>query len=309
MYRTVRTDIWQDPWFIELQPTAKCLFIYLFTNPRQTSCGAMAVSLSQMAFETKIPARKIEQEIAAFGEKVRWFPDLNYIVVRNFYKHQRANSSENFTKAARREVAALPMAVKGWVIGVYSELNDGSVLPKDTHPLPIPNPSPSLGDKETVTVTVTETVNPLPPSDEGEKPKPKSIRSIKTPVPDNLVEVIPPEVWSAIGEEQHLTDDQLRYETVKMIDHYRGKSERRADWIASWRSWMRSEYRKSTPIHGANGIHREHILINGRQFPIVDGMVRLGTIDYPPEIAQLEHNHSRRLKYEQDWRDLHAHNG
>lgn len=78
-------------------------------------------------------------------------------------------------------------------------------------------------------------------------PKPPKTRTIKTPVPDALADAIPPDVWTEIGSEQGLSDDQLRFETGLMVDHYRGKAERRADWVATWRNWMRSPYRKSKP--------------------------------------------------------------
>lgn len=78
-------------------------------------------------------------------------------------------------------------------------------------------------------------------------PKPPKNRSIKTPVPDDLAGDIPADVWSGMANEQHLTDEQLRFETSLLTDYYRGKAERRADWVATWRGWMRSPYRQTKP--------------------------------------------------------------
>lgn len=111
--------------------------------------------------------------------------------------------------------------------------------PVTVAPVPVPVSSNELID--------TPPVSPSP----GEKPKP--VRSVKTPIPENIVEIIPGETWAAIGAEQKLTDDQLRYESALMVDHYRGKGERRPDWVATWRNWMRSEYRKSKPT-AVNGV-------------------------------------------------------
>jgi hypothetical protein len=80
-------------------------------------------------------------------------------------------------------------------------------------------------------------------------PKPPKSRSVKTPVPDDLAGTIPTDVWSGIADEQQLTGDQLRFETSLLIDHYRGKAERRADWVATWRNWMRSPYRQTKPTN------------------------------------------------------------
>lgn len=166
LYRTVKTDIWADPWFQDLHPQAKCLFLYLFTNSGVSACGAMEVSLSRIAFETKIPAKRIAVELEAFGEKILWLPDHNLIVVRNFYRHQRSQSSENFTKAARKAMADLPEAAKTWIGGVYPELSD-------THPQPIPNPSPTLGDKEEATAKALANADALAEASEKDPPPPR----------------------------------------------------------------------------------------------------------------------------------------
>lgn len=158
IYRTVNTDIWRDPWFLDLSPASKCLFMYLFTNQSVSACGAMEISVSQIAFETKMPAKKVEAELIGFGNKILWLPESNIIVVRNFYKHQRRQSSENFTKAAKKAMADIPIAAQGWLISLYPELSD-------TLPIPIPNPSPTLGDKETVAVTEAEAVTATEPEE------------------------------------------------------------------------------------------------------------------------------------------------
>lgn len=102
----------------------------------------------------------------------------------------------------------------------------------------------------------------LPPiSPEGGPPEaPKSIRSVKTRVPENMVAVIPPEVWSAIAKEQGMSPDEVIRETEKMTDHYRANGERKVDWVATWRNWMRSDFRKPKPQndipHNKGGIMR-----------------------------------------------------
>jgi hypothetical protein len=78
-------------------------------------------------------------------------------------------------------------------------------------------------------------------------PKPPKTRTVKTPDPVDLAEAISADVWAEIAAEQGLSDDQLRFETAQMLDHYRGNAERRADWVACWRNWMRSPYRKTKP--------------------------------------------------------------
>lgn len=87
----------------------------------------------------------------------------------------------------------------------------------------------------------TSDVDPLPPPS-----KPKQ-NAIKTPVPDDLRAAIPIETWTEIAAEQGMTDSDLFRETAKCADHYRAKAERRADWVATWRNWMRSDFRQPRP--------------------------------------------------------------
>lgn len=112
--------------------------------------------------------------------------------------------------------------------------------PPNPNPNPNPNPLPKPRPKN-----VTP---PIPPIG-GESPKPKTI---KTPIPDDLWERIPEHIKQAMAIEQKMTDVELAFETSRMIDYYRSKGERRADWDATWRNWMRSDYRKPrgspTPI-------------------------------------------------------------
>ena len=100
------------------------------------------------------------------------------------------------------------------------------------------------------TETETETETDIPP-------KPPKGRSAKTAIPDDFANMIPVDVFDAIGTEQSMSVLELNRETNKMIDHYRSKGEKRVDWIAAWRNWMRSDFRKpktngsSPPRNGA----------------------------------------------------------
>lgn len=86
-----------------------------------------------------------------------------------------------------------------------------------------------------------EDVPPTP--SEGDEPT-KPQRSIKTPCPEFDQFSVPDDVFESIAKEQDLTEADLIAETAKMVDHYRSKGERRVDWVATWRNWMRSDFRK-----------------------------------------------------------------
>lgn len=82
--------------------------------------------------------------------------------------------------------------------------------------------------------------------------KSKPTKAVKSAIPDNLLELIPQATWVNMRDEQHMSSDELRLETAKMIDHFRSKGEWRVDWVAAWRNWMRSNYRlpRGAPTNG-----------------------------------------------------------
>jgi hypothetical protein len=112
--------------------------------------------------------------------------------------------------------------------------------------------TPRAGDK-TDTDTDTDTEQNLPPKSPKGEPKPKTPTTIKTPIPDNFIDQIPVGVIQDMSDEQKMSLTEIGFETGKMVDHFRSKGERRVDWVAAWRNWMRSDFRKprgSPPTKG-----------------------------------------------------------
>jgi hypothetical protein len=169
MYRTVDCATWDDPWFAELAPNAKLLFLYLLTNRRATACGVFEISARAIAFETGLDAAAVKPALAALSPKIQWWPDLQVIWVRNFFKRQRANSNAvKFTQSARTALGGFPACIQMAVGSVYPELvengtpPDGNGVARDRVSIHIPMDTlsngyqeapPSHRDKETVTVT------------------------------------------------------------------------------------------------------------------------------------------------------------
>jgi len=53
--------------------------------------------------------------------------------------------------------------------------------------------------------------------------------------------------WTAMMTEQRLSDHDLTVETERFKDYCLTHGKRYRDWIAAWRNWMRSPYRKPVP--------------------------------------------------------------
>lgn len=123
MFRTIDCGTWSDPWFAELESDAKLLFLYLFTNPRTTPCGAFEITVRQITFDTGLASDRIGSLLGQLKDKVEWWPDLNVVWLRNFYRRQAANSNaETYKKAAKKALEIMPGLVKIAVISEYPEL-------------------------------------------------------------------------------------------------------------------------------------------------------------------------------------------
>src|SRR3990167_11123814 len=89
MYRTVSTDTWSDPWFSDLPPDGKYLFLYLLTSERTNAAGCYEVAPRQIAFETGLPIERIEALLTGdLASRVVWWPKHRIVFIRNFFHRQ-----------------------------------------------------------------------------------------------------------------------------------------------------------------------------------------------------------------------------
>lgn len=151
MYRLIAEDTWDDPWFAELEPRAKLLFLYCISNRRSTACGCFEITKRAISFETGLDITEVDDVLTLLTARVTWWPDHQIIFVKNFYKHQsRRSQPDNFRKGAIRALAELPRDVQVCVTDVYPELvgDDGIPSPSDPQGIPNPTPIPSVKDKD-----------------------------------------------------------------------------------------------------------------------------------------------------------------
>lgn len=71
----------------------------------------------------------------------------------------------------------------------------------------------------------------------------------RTPPPDDFVVDDDLRAWAT----KNAPDVNLPRETAKMLDHYRGKGEKRADWRATWRTWMLNAVTYAERARGRGG--------------------------------------------------------
>jgi hypothetical protein len=269
MYRTIDTATWDDPWFAELQPDAKLLFLYFITNRRTTACGAFQITERAMLFETGFDSTRLHTSLKAITAKVSWWSEHQTIWVRNFYRHQRANSNERFTISARRALVAFAPAVVDTVCNAYPELSNNEGIPSQSHPNPITVSSQSDGYKETeqnrsvidppfIPPAGDETerrLNAVPKEQSAAAPKTSRKRSTATPLPDDFTVTEAMAEWAT---EQGLSTAEIRKQTEKFKSGALAHGRSYSDWAQAWRNWILNidtyePQRNGAHSNGANG--------------------------------------------------------
>lgn len=282
--RRIDTATWDDPWFADLAPDGKLLFLYLLTNRRTTSCGAFEITLRAMAFETGIAGKRVSELLASFGDRAEWFETEQIIFIKNFYRRQNPNPS--FTTNAQKTAAALPAPVRGRVYEVYPELMTG--CPDDSTPDDRVSPPSVQG------VPTPETVLELEPVREPEPDKAEAQRAVAREAPSAIaVEIaetlvtadwINDEVADVAREVDRLFGKVPSYSVrdgpgmALLFVNWRGYVKKPPDnWSMAWLKWLRKEVKdddaKATTPH-RNG-HGPGLYADSRAEAPTSGVARL----------------------------------
>ena len=86
--RGFNTKFWTDPFIRKLEPDAKLLYAYLWTNDHCNQAGLYEISLDIMAFDTKINENKLPDLLNLLLPKIMWYRELDIIWVKSFVHHQ-----------------------------------------------------------------------------------------------------------------------------------------------------------------------------------------------------------------------------
>lgn len=106
-YRQIHTQIWKDDWVIELDPTEKLFFIYLFSNDLASISGLYKIPVRAMVNETGIPKDKIESMLAKFQADGKVFYGDNTLFIKNMMRYHQ-NASPKTKEKIRKDVASVP---------------------------------------------------------------------------------------------------------------------------------------------------------------------------------------------------------
>lgn len=90
-YRQIHTKIWNDEWFLDQEPDAKLLFIYLFSNPRACLAGIYDIPLRVIAFDTGLSLDRVKQLLADFEQRGKAQYENGWLFVPNLMRYNASN--------------------------------------------------------------------------------------------------------------------------------------------------------------------------------------------------------------------------
>ena len=214
MYRTVDCGTWNDPWFSELDPEQKLVFFYVLTNPRSTPAGCFEITIRAMSFETGITIPRLNEILASFGDRVVWWPDLQVIWMKNFYRRQNGDKpNPKYREGARRSLIHMPDEVQERVVKEYPELASAKEGPSSKSDAPSGGteaPYKPLEGASTVigielgVVTGTEeerSGDETPPNAQPDEPTP-----VEKPKPQKRACRIPEDFSASLGGGEPIAD-------------------------------------------------------------------------------------------------------
>jgi len=106
-YRQIHTHIWRDDWFLELSPTEKLLFVYLFSNESTNLAGIYKLSTKHVELETGLSMIEVTETMSKFEDAGKIVHLDGYVWVRNLRKYN-ASPSPKTARAIEIVLEAIP---------------------------------------------------------------------------------------------------------------------------------------------------------------------------------------------------------
>jgi len=90
-YRQIHTKIWNDEWFLDQDPDAKLLFIYLFSNPRACLAGIYDIPLKVIIFDTGLSPDRVRELLDKFSADGKARFENGWIFIFNLMRYNANN--------------------------------------------------------------------------------------------------------------------------------------------------------------------------------------------------------------------------
>lgn len=136
-YRQIHVSVWKDEWFLDLTPTEKLLFIYLFSNESASLSGIYKIALRVICFETSLPKNRVVETLQKFSIADKIHYQAGIVWVKNLRKYNRGSNKVDIR--IEKDLAEIPdCELKRKYISYYdpkipySDKNIRSPYPMDT---------------------------------------------------------------------------------------------------------------------------------------------------------------------------------
>lgn len=106
-FRTIYTRIWTDAWFSELEPDAKLMFIYLFSNPNASICGMYEMPRRNISIDTGIALERVDELLAYFAAAGKVYFENGIIWVVNLKKYNDAGDGVKVAVRIAKDISAI----------------------------------------------------------------------------------------------------------------------------------------------------------------------------------------------------------
>lgn len=243
MYRQIDTGTWDDPWFAELEPDAKLVFLYMLTNRRSTAAGVFEITIRAMAFETGLTPKRVGEVLELISSRVRWWPEYQTIWVRNFLRHQAP--SPNLFKSAWNEMLDAPGVIRDEVGETYPLLTDENPPPEKKEDIQTLMEGYAKGSqgvpdgsrKTSLVKSRLEENSSLMRSGEREKDSPKEppkFTEFYQAYPRKKARADALKAWKSIKPDDELAERIVNAAKTQAETTYKGKEQQYIPYPATW---------------------------------------------------------------------------
>lgn len=124
--RYFNTSFWKDNYIVDLDPTEKLLFNYLFTNAKVNISGVYEIHLKEIGFDIGIDKDMVAKIIKRFEDDGKLLYHEGWVILVNALKHQKLNP--NIIIGIKAQYEALPTDIRTMTLSIWSKQNYGEKL-------------------------------------------------------------------------------------------------------------------------------------------------------------------------------------
>lgn len=104
--RYIKTKMWRDTWFNNLNQKQQHLFMFLVTNEATRLSGFYEMQLEQIALSTKNKPKEVAEAIKGLSPRILYID--GWVCIKNYAKHQNAANSPKVQTLIEKDLKDVP---------------------------------------------------------------------------------------------------------------------------------------------------------------------------------------------------------